>query len=145
MARSPNQKNDKHATSEIDDDKSCRLDKWLWAARFFKTRSLAADAVDGGKVRIDGDRAKNAREMKPGMRVSIKNKDLQIEVEVLALSNVRRGAPEAALLYRETDESQRLRQQSKESGADQFAERDRGMGRPTKRQLRDIQRFTGRD
>jgi ribosome-associated heat shock protein Hsp15 len=145
MARAHNQKADKKATSGDDEEGSCRLDKWLWAARFFKTRSLAADAVDGGKVRIDGDRAKNAREMKPGMRVSIKNKDLQLEVEVLALSNVRRGAPEAALLYRETDESQRLRQQSKESGADQFAERDRGVGRPTKRQLRDIQRFTGRD
>jgi ribosome-associated heat shock protein Hsp15 len=126
-------------------DDGCRLDRWLWAARFFKTRSLAAEAVDGGKVRIDGDRAKNAREMKPGMRVSIKNKDMQIEVEVLALSNVRRGAPEAALLYRETAESQRVRQQAQETGADQYAERDRGLGRPTKRQMRDIQRFTGRD
>lgn len=123
----------------------CRLDKWLWAARFFKTRSLAADAVDAGKVRIDGDRAKNAREMKPGMRVSIKNKDMQMEVEVLALSNARRGAPEATLLYRETEQSQRLRQQAQAGGADQFAERDRGMGRPTKRQMRDIQRFTGRE
>jgi ribosome-associated heat shock protein Hsp15 len=125
-------------------DDGCRLDKWLWAARFFKTRSLAAEAVDSGKVRIDGDRAKNAREMRPGMRVSIKNKDMQIEVEVLALSNVRRGAPEAVLLYQETEESLRLRQQAKESGVDQFAERDRGMGRPTKRQMREIQRFTGR-
>jgi ribosome-associated heat shock protein Hsp15 len=79
------------------------------------------------------------------MRVSIKNKDMQIEVEVLALSNVRRGAPEAALLYRETEESLRVRQQAQESGADHFAERDRGVGRPTKRQMRDIQRFTGRD
>lgn len=143
MARSHNKKLDKKAQADDDEDDSCRLDKWLWAARFFKTRSLAADAVDGGKVRIDGDRAKNAREMKPGMRVSIKNKDIHIEVEVLALSNVRRGAPEAALLYKETEESVRISQQAKESGADQFAERDRGMGRPTKRQMRDIQRFTG--
>lgn len=144
MARSHNKKIDKKESHEDDQDNSCRLDKWLWAARFFKTRSLASDAVDSGKVRIDGDRAKNAREMKPGMRVSIKNKDIQIEVEVLALSNVRRGAPEAALLYRETEESQRVRQQAKESGADQYAERDRGLGRPTKRQMREIQRFTGR-
>lgn len=78
------------------------------------------------------------------MLVSIKNKDIQIEVEVLALSTVRRGAPEAALLYRETEESQRIRQQAKASGEDLYAERDRGMGRPTKRQMRDIQRFTGR-
>lgn len=144
MARSHNKKIDKKESLEDDQENSCRLDKWLWAARFFKTRSLASDAVDSGKVRIDGDRAKNAREMKPGMRVSIKNKDIQIEVEVLALSNVRRGAPEAALLYRETEESQRMRQQAKESGADQYAERDRGLGRPTKRQMREIQRFTGR-
>ena len=145
MARTHNKKQDKKTQPDGDEENSCRLDKWLWAARFFKTRSLASDAVDGGKVRIDGDRAKNAREMKPGMLVSIKNKDMQIEVEVLALSNVRRGAPEAALLYRETEDSIRIRQQLRESGADQYAERDRGMGRPTKRQMRDIQRFTGRD
>lgn len=125
-------------------DNSCRLDKWLWAARFFKTRSLAAEAVEGGKVRVDGDRAKNAREMRPGMRVSIQNRDMQIEVEVLALSTVRRGAPEAALLYRETEASMQARQQRQASGADAFAERERGMGRPTKRQMREIQRFTGK-
>jgi len=121
---------------------SIRIDKWLWAARFFKTRSLAAEAVEGGKVRVDGDRAKNAREMRPGMRVSIHTRDMQLEVEVLALSTVRRGAPEAALLYRETEASLQQRAQRQASGADQFAERDRGMGRPTKRQMREIQRFT---
>lgn len=128
------------APAEKDD--TCRLDKWLWAARFFKTRSLAAEAVEGGKVRVDGDRAKNAREMRPGMRVSIHTRDMQLEVEVLALSTVRRGAPEAALLYRETEASLQQRAQRQASGADQFAERDRGMGRPTKRQMREIQRFT---
>lgn len=143
MARSHHKKQDKPAQEGEDD--SCRLDKWLWAARFFKTRSLAADAVDSGKVRIDGDRAKNAREMRPGMLVSIKNKDMQLEVEVLALSTVRRGAPEAALLYRETEDSVRMRQQVKDSGEDLFALRERGSGRPTKRQMREIQRFTGKD
>lgn len=127
------------------EDDSFRLDKWLWAARFFKTRSLAAEAVDGGKVRVNGDRAKNAREMKPGMLVQIKTKDFQIEVEVLALSNVRRGAPEAALLYQETDSSRQLRQHAHETGEELYALRDRGMGRPTKREMRDIKRFTGRD
>ena len=124
------------------DIEQIRIDKWLWAARFFKTRSLAAEAVEGGKVRVDGDRAKNAREMRPGMRVSIHTRDMQLEVEVLALSTVRRGAPEAALLYRETEASLQQRAQRQASGADQFAERDRGMGRPTKRQMREIQRFT---
>lgn len=131
--------------SAIDDEakESCRLDKWLWAARFFKTRSLAADAVDAGKVRIDGDRAKNAKEMRIGMLVSIKNKDMQLEVEVTGLSHVRRGAPEAALLYRETEASVQQRAVRADNG--EVASRDRGMGRPTKRQMREIQRFTGRD
>lgn len=126
------------------DEDGCRLDKWLWAARFFKTRSLAAEAVDSGKVRVNGERTKNAREMKSGMRVSIKNKEIQLEVEVLALSNVRRGAPDAAMLYRETEESKSARELRQAKGEDEFAVRERGTGRPTKRELRDIQRFTGR-
>lgn len=138
LNKQPNQAQENEA-------ESCRLDKWLWAARFFKTRSLAAEAVDSGKVRVDGDRAKNAKVMKPGMRVSIKNRDIQIEVEVLALSQVRRGAPDAALLYRETEESMQFRSQIQAAGSDLFALRERGSGRPTKRQMRDIQRFTGRD
>lgn len=124
-------------------ESTCRLDKWLWAARFFKTRSIAADAVDAGKVRIDGQRVKNAKEVKAGMIISIKHRDLEIEVEVQALSNVRRGAPEAALLYRETAESQHKREQQKASKFNATGVRERGAGRPTKRQLRDIQKFTG--
>lgn len=122
---------------------SCRLDKWLWAARFFKTRSIAADAVDSGKVRVDGIRAKNAKEVKLGMLIAIKSKEFEIEVSVTGLSNVRRGAPEAALLYAETAESIAKQAALKLSHADGFAERERGAGRPTKRQLRDIKKFTG--
>lgn len=122
---------------------SCRLDKWLWAARFFKTRSLAADAVDGGKVRVDGDRAKNAKEVKLGMLIAIRNKDLEIEVEVTGLSIVRRGAPEAALMYTETSASKAKRDQAKALGDADFAARERGAGRPTKRQSREIKKFTG--
>lgn len=124
-------------------DIACRLDKWLWAARFFKTRSIAADAVDAGKVRIDNLRAKNAKEVRLGMLISIKHKDIEIEVKVLALSNVRRGAPEAELLYSETAESLHKRAQSKVTQSSDVGVRDRGAGRPTKRQLRDIQKFTG--
>lgn len=129
-----------------DDNKNdgCRLDKWLWAARFFKTRSLAADAVDGGKVRVDGNRAKNAKEMKLGMLVRIHTKDIEIEVEVTALSQIRRGAPEATLLYQETAESLAKRQQKTTLFETEVASRERGSGRPTKRQMREIQRFTGR-
>lgn len=122
---------------------SCRLDKWLWAARFFKTRSIAADAVDSGKVRVDGIRAKNSREVKLGMLIAIKSKELEIEVSVTGLSNVRRGAPEAALLYTETAESAAKKAALKQSHALEIGVRERGAGRPTKRQLRDIKKFTG--
>lgn len=125
------------------EDNKCRLDKWLWAARFFKTRSLATDAVDSGKVHIDGDRVKPAREMRIGMTVSIRNKDMDIEVTVRALSNQRRGAPEAALLYEETAASVAKRETAAITREADHAQRERGAGRPTKRQLRDIKRYTG--
>jgi ribosome-associated heat shock protein Hsp15 len=126
-------------------DGKCRLDKWLWAARFFKTRSLAADAVDGGKVRVDGERIKPAKEMKVGMLVSIRGKDIEIECEVMGLSNVRRGAPEAALLYAETPVSLQKREHAKITREADHAIRPRGLGRPTKRQAREIKKFTGID
>jgi ribosome-associated heat shock protein Hsp15 len=128
--------------TEQKDDK-CRLDKWLWAARFYKTRSIAADAVDSGKVRVDGDRAKPAKEVKMGMLVNIRNKDFEIEVEVAGLSNIRCGAPEAALLYAETETSKQKRENAKITKVDEIGARERGAGRPTKRQLRDIKKFTG--
>ena len=124
------------------DADNVRLDKWLWAARFFKTRSLAADAVDSGKVRVNGDRVKPAKEVKIGMLVSIRSKDVEIECEVIGLSNIRRGAPEAALLYAETEASQQKRDNAKITREDDHAVRDRSLGRPTKRQARDIIKFT---
>ena len=125
-----------------DKDDKCRLDKWLWAARFFKTRSLSADAVDSGKVRVDGDRAKPAKEVKISALINIRNKDFELEVQVTGLSNIRRGAPEAALLYVETEASQQKRDNAKITREDDHAVRERGTGRPTKRQLRDIKKFT---
>jgi len=126
-----------------EDDIKCRLDKWLWAARFFKTRSLATAAIETGKVHVDGDRVKPAKEVKIGQVVHIRNRDFEIEVDVQALSNVRKGAPEAALLYQETQASISRRENAKLTGEHEFAQRDRGAGRPTKRQLRDIKKFTG--
>ena len=122
---------------------SVRLDKWLWAARFFKTRSLAADAVDSGRVRVDGDRAKPAKEVKIGMLLNIRNKDFEVECEVTGLSNVRRGAPEAVLLYQETSGSQQKRESAKLTREADHALRPRGLGRPTKRQAREIKKFIG--
>jgi len=133
---------EKITKTELNDDK-CRLDKWLWAARFYKTRSIAADAVDSGKVRVDGDRAKTAKEVKIGMLISIRNKEFEIEVEVTDLSNIRRGAPEAALLYAETHQSKAKRENVKITREADNGVRERGAGRPTKRQQRDIKKFTG--
>ena len=128
---------------DAEKDNKCRLDKWLWAARFFKTRSLAADAVDGGKVRIDGDRIKPAKEVKIGMFIAIRNKDVEIECAVTGLSNIRRGATDAALLYAETEASKQKRENAKMTQEADYALRDRGLGRPTKRQAREIKKFTG--
>jgi ribosome-associated heat shock protein Hsp15 len=124
-------------------DNKCRLDKWLWAARFFKTRSLATTAIDTGKVHVDGDRVKPAKEVHIGQVIHIRNRDFEIEVNVQGLSNIRKGAPEASLLYSETIESIAKRENAKLTGEHDFAQRDRGAGRPTKRQLRDIKKFTG--
>jgi len=110
---------------------------------FFKTRSIAIDAVDSGKVRVDGDRVKPAKEIKIGMLISIRNKEFEIEVAVTGLSNIRRGAPEAALLYAETEQSKAKRENAKITREADHAIRERGAGRPTKRQQRDIKKFTG--
>ena len=123
-------------------ESKCRLDKWLWAARFFKTRSLATIAIETGKVHVDGDRVKPAKEVHIGQVIHIRNRDFEIEVSVLALSNIRKGAPEAALLYSETTASITKRENAKATGEGEYALRDRGAGRPTKRQLRDIKKFT---
>ena len=82
-----------------------RADKWLWAARFFKTRSLAKSAIEGGKVHVDGQRIKASKEIVVGATLSIRQGWDEREVVVAGLSEQRRGAPEAALLYRETDAS----------------------------------------
>ena len=121
----------------------CRLDKWLWAARFYKTRSLATDAIDGGKIHVDGDRVKPAKEVRVGQVIHIRRKELDMEVVVKVLSVTRRGAPEAALLYDETPESAAKRDNAAVTKEADHAKRERGAGRPTKRQLRDIKKFTG--
>ena len=126
-----------------ENDSKCRLDKWLWAARFFKTRSLATTAIETGKVHVDGDRVKPAKEVRVGQMIHIRNRDFEIEIEVQALSNIRKGAPEAALLYIETAASIARRENARLTGENEHAQRDRGLGRPTKKQLRDIKKFTG--
>jgi ribosome-associated heat shock protein Hsp15 len=88
-----------------------RLDKWLWAARFFKTRKLAADAISGGKVHVNKQRAKPGKEVKPGASLSINKDGLNWEVTITGLSRQRRPSKEAVSLYEETAESFEKRQQ----------------------------------
>lgn len=115
---------------------SVRIDKWLWAARFFKTRSLATQAVDNGRVRLDGERVKPARAVKPGMLLDVDNGATRWEVKVVALAEVRGSAAVAQTLYAETEESATRRQKLAE---DHRFFREPGAaikGRPTKRDRR---------
>jgi ribosome-associated heat shock protein Hsp15 len=119
-----------------------RLDKWLWAARFFKTRSLASQAVEGGKVHYDGQRAKPSKEVHIGAMLRLTRPDGEWVFKVCGLSVHRRGAPEAALLYEETEESRQRRAEMADGKRAEFGTRERGEGRPTKRQRRQIRQFT---
>ncbi|SEA14371.1 RNA-binding S4 domain-containing protein [Microbulbifer marinus] len=116
-----------------------RIDKWLWAARFYKTRSIAKQAIEGGKVHADGQRVKASKEITTGITLSIRQGWDLVEVEVLALSDQRRGADVARTLYRETEASIAKREQArverKASNAGIHSER------PNKKQRRQIHRF----
>jgi len=118
-----------------------RLDKWLWAARFFKTRSLATDAVDGGKVKLNGAGAKPAKDVKAGDRLHIRAGDQDWEVVVQGVNDQRRPAAEAQLLYQETPES--VRQRSQAAALRKLAPMSapEQKGRPTKRDRRQMSRF----
>jgi ribosome-associated heat shock protein Hsp15 len=118
-----------------------RIDKWLWAARFFKTRSLAAEAVDGGKVHVNGSRAKPAKEVSPGDRIQITVSETRWEVVVRGVSARRGPAPEARLLYEETEDSRTAREQQAEERRLRGPLPEGFRGRPTKRDRRQIIRF----
>ena len=115
-----------------------RLDKWLWAARFFKTRSLAKAAIEGGKVHLDGQRVKVSKEIQVGDSLQIRQGWDEKVVEVLALSDQRRGAPEAQALYCETEESQERRESAAAARKAAGGMIDRPAHRPTKKQRRQI-------
>jgi ribosome-associated heat shock protein Hsp15 len=118
-----------------------RLDKWLWAARFFKTRSLASDAVDGGKVKLNGAVTKPAKGVKIGDRLHVRAGDQDWEVIVAALNEQRRPAAEAQLLYQETPESAQERTRAVEQRMLAPAPVLDHKGRPTKRERRALNRF----
>lgn len=118
-----------------------RLDKWLWAARFFKTRALAKKAIEGGKVHYNGDRAKTSKSVEVGALIRVPQGWDAWEVEVLALSDQRRGAPEARALYRETAESEARREREAEARRLTNQAMQHPLKRPDKKQRRDIRRF----
>lgn len=120
-----------------------RLDKWLWAARFFKTRSLAAEAIDGGKVKLNGHPVKPAREVKAGDTLDLTIGEAHWTVIVRAINEYRRPAPEARRLYEETEASRHAREQAAEARVLAPAPGADLKGRPTKRDRRQIQRFSG--
>ena len=124
-------------------DAPLRIDKWLWAARFFKTRSLAAKAVDGGKVRVNSEVAKPSRALRVGDLVSIRAGELEWVLEVLALSRQRGPAAQAALLYAEREDSRARRLAAMAQRKTQPHPAAGVKGRPTKKDRRLIHRFTG--
>lgn len=116
-----------------------RLDKWLWAARFFKTRTLAVEAIEGGRVSVNGDRAKPAKELKVGDRVSVRRPPFEHVITVRELSDKRGPASVAATLYEESAESRARR--TVLAAEMKSLPQPRFKGRPTKKTRRDYERW----
>ncbi|MDD0823836.1 ribosome-associated heat shock protein Hsp15 [Mannheimia sp. AT1] len=129
----------KHENTENNNE--VRLDKWLWAARFYKTRSIAKAMIEGGKVHYNGQRAKVSKIVEIGATIKLRQGNEEKEVEVLALSDQRRGAPEAQLLYQETEKSVKHREAmafARKANALSMPHPDR---RPNKKERRDLIKF----
>ncbi|AVG17650.1 RNA-binding protein [Chromobacterium vaccinii] len=129
------------ARQEERDDDKVRLDKWLWAARFFKTRQLAHEALELGRVLVNGDRVKASRVVKEGDRLLLRLNQLEYNVEVLQLFTQRRPAKEAVLMYREDEASIAAREERSLLLKAEHASFPHGDGRPTKKARREISRF----
>lgn len=123
------------------DDEVCRIDKWLWAARFFKTRALAVEAINGGKVELNGDKPKRAKPLKVGDAIRLRLGAFQHELVVQALSSRRGPAAVAQTLYTETDESRKAREvlADRLKAAPPAIFHDKG--RPSKKDRRDLRRY----
>jgi len=123
------------------DEGRIRFDKWLWAARFYKTRSLCVQAIDAGQVRVNGERAKPARAMRVGEIVAIRKSGIVCEVTITALADRRGSATDAARLYRETEASAAAREEAWLMRRATDAAQPRFPGRPTKRERRKLEDF----
>ena len=124
---------------------SVRVDKWLWAARFFKTRALASRACDLGRILANGQPLKPAREIRIGDHLQVTNDGGEFQIEVLLLSDVRGPAPVAQTLYRESDASRQARQKAADERRALLNFETLPEGRPSKRDRRQIIRFRGRE
>lgn len=122
-----------------------RIDKWLWAARFFKTRVLATAACDAGHIACNGQNAKPSRVLKAGDRLHIRADSGEYDVEVLLLSDQRGSAAVAQEMYREPDESRELRARAAEARRTMFLAEPNFARRPNKKERRLIHKFSGRD
>jgi ribosome-associated heat shock protein Hsp15 len=121
-----------------------RVDKWLWAARFFKTRALASKACELGRIQLAGHDVKASREMRVGDRLKIRNEGGEFVVDVLGLSEIRGPAAAAQALYLETEESRTLRVRLAEERKAMFAAEAMPETKPSKRDRRILNRFRGR-
>jgi ribosome-associated heat shock protein Hsp15 len=126
-----------------DGGRPVRLDKWLWAARFYKTRGLAQTAIEKGQVLVGGERVKVARNLRLGERIDVSIGDIERRIEVTGLSDVRRAAPIARQLYRESAESVAKREEQAQRRKLYREPAQEIVGRPTKRDRRELERATG--
>ena len=124
-------------------DPRVRLDKWLFAARFYKTRSIAAQAIEAGRARVDDQRVKPSHPVKSGARITLRNDALVWNVEVTAVTDRRGPASEAAKLYRESAEDRAIREEAIARRKAAAASVPRTAGRPTKRDRRKLHSFLG--
>jgi ribosome-associated heat shock protein Hsp15 len=129
----------------LGDTLKVRLDKWLWAARFYKTRALAATAIETGKVEVNAERAKRAKQLQVGDSLKIRNGPFQHLIIVRALSESRGPAPVAAKLYEETEESRKAREAMQLQVKIARAVPGYDRGRPTKKDRRDLERVRRAD
>ncbi len=122
-----------------------RIDKWLWAARFFKTRALAVEAIAGGKVQVNGARAKRSKLIYEGDSVRLRKGPYEYQLVVRVAGDRRGSATEAAKLYEETEEGRRIRERLVEQHRLVARTFQTTKGRPTKKERRDLDRLKGRD
>ena len=125
----------------LDETPKVRLDKWLWAARFFKTRSLAATAIEAGKVEVNGERAKRAKQLQAGDAVSIRVGPFMHHIDVLGLSERRGPASQAAALYAETPEGKKTRELLRAQMKAASPAFGYDSGKPTKKDRRALQKL----